>query len=201
MIVVRFVGTLLALFLVVGPALSAEAPGDAKAEAKPKMTPEQHYAKDEVLYNSNWVLITTLFKDYREGRHALRSAQARGDRTSDELAGLHREMALMKGETRETERPVRLELGKARNELRKHNHILRKRAPTKPTLREIPRQPRRPAPATAAAIAIEAAVTAAAAVTGPAAATDMMICCAIGAGPLRPSGPTTTRNSRSTRWK
>ncbi len=145
MIVVRFIGTLLALFLVVGPALSAEAPGDAKAEAKPKMTPEQHYAKDEVLYNSNWVLITTLFKDYRRGRYELTSAQARGDRTSDELAGLHREMALMKGETRETERPVRLELGKARNELRKHNHILRKRPPIKPTLREMPRQPRRPA--------------------------------------------------------
>jgi len=142
---VRYMGTLLTLFLVAGPAVAAETPGEAKAEAKPKMTPEQHYAKDEVLYNNQWVLITTLFKDYRRGRYELASIEKRGDRARDELAGLHREMALMKSVTRETERPVRMELGKARNELRKHNRILKNRPPTKPTLMPFPRQPKRPA--------------------------------------------------------
>ena len=142
---VRYMGILLALFLVAGSAVAAETPGETKAEAKPEMTPEQHHAKDEVLYNNQWVLITTLFKDYRQGRYALASAEKRGDHARDELAGLHREMALMRNETRETERPVRLELGKARNELRKHNQILRKRPPVKPTLMQPPRQPKRPA--------------------------------------------------------
>lgn len=68
---VRYMGILLALFLVAGPAVAAETPGEAKAEAKVEMTPEQHYAKDEVLYNNQWVLITTLFKDYRRGRYEL----------------------------------------------------------------------------------------------------------------------------------
>ena len=142
---VRYMGILLALFLVAGPAVAAETPGEAKAEAKVEMTPEQHYAKDEVLYNNQWVLITTLFKDYRRGRYELASIEKRGDRARDELAGLHREMALMKSVTREAERPVRMELGKARNELRKHNQILKNRPPTKPTLMPFPRQPKRPA--------------------------------------------------------
>jgi len=138
---VCYMGVLLALFLVAGPAVAAETPGEAKVE----MTPEQHYAKDEVLYNNQWVLITTLFKDYRRGRYELASIEKRSDRARDELAGLHREMALMKSVTREAERPVRMELGKARNELRKHNQILRKRPPVKPTLMPFPRQPKRPA--------------------------------------------------------
>ena len=143
--VVCYAGAVLAVFLMVGPAAAAETTGETKAEAKPEMTPEQHHAKGEVLYNKKWVHIETLFKDYRQGRHELAYAEKRGDRAKDELAGLHREMALMKSETRETERPVRMELGKARNELRKYNHMLRKNPPVKPTLRDLPRQPRRPA--------------------------------------------------------
>ena len=141
---VRYMGILLALSLVAGPAVAAETPGEAKAEAKVEMTPEQHYAKDEVLYNNQWVLITTLFKDYRRGRYELASIEKRGDRARDELAGLHREMALMKSVTRDAERPVRMELGKARNELRKHNRIHKIRPPPKPTLMPFPRQPKRP---------------------------------------------------------
>ena len=142
---VRFTGAVLGIFLVVGPAAAAEAPGETKAETTPQMTPEQHYAKDEVLYNDEWVLITKLFKDYRLALHELQHAEKRGDGAKEELADLQREMALMKTEGQETERPVRTELGKARNQLRDCNHVLRKQPPAKPTLKELPDRPRQPA--------------------------------------------------------
>jgi len=144
MTLVRYIGTLAMVFLVVGPAVAAETSGEVKAEAKPELTPEQHHAKGEVLYDGKWVHIETLFKDYRRASHELAYAEKRGDSAKDELAGLHREMTLMKNETRETERPLRAELGKARNELRTHNHNLKKRPPTKPTLRQLPDRPRQP---------------------------------------------------------
>ena len=144
MMLVRYLGTLAMVFLIVGSAAAAETSGEAKAEAKPELTPEQHHAKGEVLYDGKWVNIETLFKDYRRARYELAYAEKRGGSAQDELAGLHREMTLMKNETRDTERPIRMELGKARNELRTHNRNLKKRPPTKPTLREIPERPRRP---------------------------------------------------------
>lgn len=144
MMLVRYIGTLAMVFLIVGPAVAAETSGEAKTEAKPELTPEQHHAKGEVLCDGKWLHIETLFKDYRRARHELAYAEKRGDGAKDELAGLHRDMALMKNETRETERPIRAELGKARNVLRTHNRNLKKRPPTKPTLRQVPDRPRRP---------------------------------------------------------
>ena len=148
MMVVRYLGTLAVVFLIVGSAAAAETSGEAKAEAKaeakPELTPEQHHAKGRVLYDGKWVHIETLFKDYRRGRYELAYAEKRGGSAKDQLAGLHREMTVMKNETRQTERPIRTELGKARNVLRTHNRNLKKRPPTKPTLRQPPDRPRRP---------------------------------------------------------
>jgi len=144
MMLVRYLGTLAMVFLIVGSAAAAETSGEAKAEAKPELTPEQHHAKGRVLYDGKWVHIETLFKDYRRARYELAYAEKRGGSAKDQLAGLHREMTVMKNETRQAERPIRMELGKARNELRTHNRNLKKRPPTKPTLRQPPDRPRRP---------------------------------------------------------
>lgn len=136
----RPAGVLVAVSLIVGVAGSAI----VAAEGEAAMMAEQHYAKGEVLYGKEWVPIEKLFKDYRKARYELSYAETRGDRTRDQLEGLHRDMALMRSETREAERPVRVVLGKARNELREYNRILRKNPPVRPILREMPTRPRRP---------------------------------------------------------
>lgn len=123
-------------------AAASEAPA-ATPPAAPAatLTPAEHYAKGEVLYDKEWLPIDRLFKEYLQSRHELDRAGKRGDDVRGRLEDLQRELAQVKGEVSETERPVRAELSKARNKLRDYSRTLAKKAPVKPQLREIPPAP------------------------------------------------------------
>lgn len=149
---VRYTGVVLALCLVVAwgglPAAAADAAAEPEAKAAAVADPAQvaaeHHAKGEVLHGKEWVPIDTLFKDYQRARAELDVAKERSDLVKDRLATVTREMTQIKSEVKETERPVRAELGKARNALRDYNRALKKPAPVKPTLAEVPLPPKRP---------------------------------------------------------
>jgi len=149
---VRYTGVALALCLVLAwggsPAVAADAAAEPEAKPAAAVDPAQvaaeHHAKGEVLHGKEWVPVDTLFKDYRRARAELEAAKDRSDHVKDRLATVTREMTQIKSEVKETERPVRAELGKARNALRGYNRILKKSAPIKPTLAEVPPAPKRP---------------------------------------------------------
>ena len=117
--------------------------GAAMAQAD-AMMPEEHFAKGETLYNKQWVPIEGLFKEYLASFGELDAMKQNGEPGQQKLVGLQRELAAIRSESAEIERPVRLELGKARNLQRDYNRVLEAKPPQKPTLKELPKQPRRP---------------------------------------------------------
>jgi len=131
-----------------GPARAeaAEAPGPAPAasESAPGPDAEERFAKGEALYDGEWMPVQKLFEKYCEQRDRLRSIERHGSATQKQLDGLHREMAQIRGEERKEEQPIRLELGKARQQLRQYNNILRQKPPAKPQLQRLPPPPTQP---------------------------------------------------------
>lgn len=126
----------------VGAAASdAPAATTPPAAAVAALTPAEHYAKGEVLYDKEWVPIDQLFKEYLQSRRELDRAGKRSDDAQGRLEDLQRELAQVKGEVSGTERPVRAELSKARNKLRDYSRTLAKKPPAKPQLKEIPPRP------------------------------------------------------------
>jgi len=115
------------------------------AEAEPILSPEEHYAKGEAKYDGAWMPIQKLFEMYVRERDQLRYIRQHGSAEQEQLQKLHREMALIRGEARQEQQPVRRELAKARNELRECNRILHLSPPSKPQLQRLPSPPRRPA--------------------------------------------------------
>lgn len=134
--------------LVVCSAHSEAAEAAKAAEAAPAeasaLTPEEHYAKGEALYNDKWMPLAKVLAEYRRTRDQLRQIKSYGTDSQGELEKLHRELAQLRGEARKEEQPVRRELGGARTKLREYNSILRRNPPAKPTLQRYPSQPRRP---------------------------------------------------------
>jgi len=115
------------------------------AEAEPILSPEEHYAKGEAEYDGAWMPIQKLFEMYVRERDQLRYIRQHGSAEQEQLQKLHREIALIRGEARQEQQPVRRELAKARNELRECNRILHLSPPSKPQLQRLPSPPRRPA--------------------------------------------------------
>jgi predicted nucleic acid-binding Zn-ribbon protein len=113
------------------------------AETADTLTPEQHLAKGEVLYNKEWVPMETLFREYLKTRAELDRLQGRQDGVQERLVTLQREMASMKSESAGLERPTRAELNKARTQIRDFNRVLDQPQPVKPKLREVPPAPPR----------------------------------------------------------
>jgi len=102
------------------------------------------YAKGEAFYSGEWMPIEKLFEKYRNEYDQLQYIRKHGDHRQEQLNGLHREMAQIRGEERQAEQPLRRELGLARQDLRKYNNYLRMREPAKPRLQELPPAPTRP---------------------------------------------------------
>lgn len=122
-------------------AAASDAPAATPPAPAATLTPAEHYAKGEVLYDKEWLPIDQLFKEYLQSRHELERAGKRSDDVQERLDDLQRELAQVKGEVSESERPIRAEMSKARNKLRDYSRILNKKPPAKPQLKEIPPRP------------------------------------------------------------
>ena len=125
-------------------AAEAQEPAPAASKSAPGPDAEERYAKGQALYDGKWMPVQKLFEKYCQQRDQLRQTASHGSANQGQLDELHREMAQIRGEERKEERPIRLELGKARTRLREYNNILRQKPPTKPELQRLPPPPTQP---------------------------------------------------------
>jgi len=124
-------------------AAEAEQPAAEPSESTLGPDAEKRYARGEAFYDGEWMSVEKLFKAYDHQRDRLQHMQKQGTESQEQLNELNREMTRIRGEERKAERPIRLELGKARHQLREYNHVLRQQPPAKPKLQRLPPAPNR----------------------------------------------------------
>jgi DNA repair exonuclease SbcCD ATPase subunit len=102
---------------------------------------EKHVAQGEVRFANQWVPVDALFKDYQAARAEVPDLNSQVDAKRVRMAELQRQLNEMKNQSTVQERPIRIEIPKAKAKQREYQKILNAKAPTPPQLLSMPPQP------------------------------------------------------------
>ena len=117
-------------------ALTPPAPAPASSA-----TDEEHVAKGEVQFDNQWVPIDNLFKDYQTARTQLQGLNSQVDAPRGRMDELQHQLNEMKNQSAVQERPIHVELSKAKAKQREYQKVLNAKAPTPPQPRPMPPPP------------------------------------------------------------
>ena len=111
------------------------------ASPEPTTSGHDHVAKGEVQFDNQWVPIDDLFKDYEAARIQLQGLNLQMDVMRGRLGELQHQLNEIKSQSAVQERPIRVELSKAKAKQREYQKVFDAKAPMPPQLTPMPPPP------------------------------------------------------------
>ena len=99
-------------------------------------------SKGKVRYGDKLVSLDALFKDYQFSRIELQNVNVKLTEARVKLMECQKRLSQLKTDVDTVARPTRADLARAKNKQREYKKMLDAKAPTKPTLQQLPPQPR-----------------------------------------------------------